>query len=133
MKREDNPQEWLRYAENDRRAATHLYEAALYEQAAFHCQQAVEKLLKAIIVQQTQQRPPHTHDLRRLLELITNLAVDEELAAHISAVSSLYIATRYPLDVIDPNTLLAPVAARAEQSTEVIFKWFLTRVNFASE
>ena len=60
MSRESDPLEWLRYAEIDRRAAKHLLEAGEYETCAFHCQQAIEKLLKAVIVKQTGQRPVHT-------------------------------------------------------------------------
>ncbi|MGQ0604767.1 MAG: HEPN domain-containing protein [Anaerolineales bacterium] len=58
MSREKDPREWLHYAENDQRAAKALIEAEIYEHCVFHCQQAVEKLLKAIIVKQTGDRPP---------------------------------------------------------------------------
>jgi HEPN domain-containing protein len=64
MINETDVQEWLAYAEADRQAAEHLLESDDYMACAFHCQQAVEKLLKAIIVAETQKRPPYLHNLR---------------------------------------------------------------------
>ena len=40
---------WLEYAEADRRSARNAMAAADYRDVAFHCQQAVEKALKAVI------------------------------------------------------------------------------------
>jgi HEPN domain-containing protein len=60
--------EWVAYAERDRRAARHLLESGDYEACALHCQQAVEKLLKAGIVSQTGERPPYEHNLWKLAQ-----------------------------------------------------------------
>lgn len=130
MNREANPQEWLRYAGVDRQAAKHLLDAGDYETCAFHCQQAVEKLLKAIIVKQTGEPPPYAHDLLTLLKKISGIEVEESMAESINAVDSYYIGTRYPLDVVDPGTFKKPLAEKAVQQTEEIFTWFLTRITF---
>jgi HEPN domain-containing protein len=60
---EEDVREWMAYAERDRRAARHLLESGDYEAYVLHCQQAVEKLLKAGIVSQTGERPPYWHNL----------------------------------------------------------------------
>lgn len=56
--READVREWLAYARADQQAANALFEAGLYSACAFHCQQAVEKLLKAAIVAETGKRLP---------------------------------------------------------------------------
>jgi hypothetical protein len=58
MNRKTDVREWLKYAEADRRSAYNAMRADDYRDVALHCQQIVEKLLKAVIVQQTHQRPP---------------------------------------------------------------------------
>ncbi len=130
MNREDNPQEWLRAAEDDRRVAKNLLEDGEFAACAFHCQQAVEKLLKAVIVKQTNQRPPHMHELRVLLEKITGFEISTELAQSVARIDSYYVGSRYPLDVVDPGVFIRPLAESAVQKTDEVFEWFLKRINF---
>lgn len=61
--------EWLRKADNDRRMAKAglLLVPPITEAAAFHCQQAVEKLLKAFLIWREEEFEK-THDLRSLIE-----------------------------------------------------------------
>ncbi|MCE4627957.1 MAG: HEPN domain-containing protein [Desulfurococcales archaeon] len=61
--------EWLRRAEKDLRAAEVLLREELYEEAAFHAQQAAEKALKALLVAR-RVRPPKTHSIEHLLSLL---------------------------------------------------------------
>lgn len=133
MSREKNPQEWLRYAEDDRQAARVLLDSEFYEQCVFHCQQAVEKLLKAVIVKETQRKPVHTHDLNALMEKIVSVAISDSIQRSISDVDGYYAGSRYPIDVVDANTFIKPLATSALQSTDEIFTWFLTRISFESE
>jgi len=132
MSREGDPQEWLNYAERDRRIAHLLFSNAEYEASAFHCQQAVEKLLKAVIVKQSGQRPPHTHELRALLDKINLIEIPIELADQVGNIGAYYIGTRYPFDVVDPLAFTAPVTDSALRSMEEIFRWFLTRISFSN-
>lgn len=113
MSREQDPREWLRFADSDRRAAHALLEAGFYEQCAFHCQQAVEKLLKAIIVKQTRSRPVHTHDLNALMERVTSAAISEPIARAISDIDGYYAGSRYPIDVVDEGAFSRPLAESA--------------------
>ena len=133
MSRESDPREWRRFAEIDRRAARHLLEAGDYEACAFHCQQAIEKLLKAIIVKQTTQKPVHTHDLRALLEELKDIEVSPEIASLVSNIDIYYIGTRYPLDVADPNIFKKPLAESAVGQADKVFEWFLAQINFGAE
>lgn len=133
MKRELDVREWLRLAEADRRVAKLLLqdgEAAAY---AFHCQQAVEKLLKAIIVNRTGQLPPYVHDLRPLLRSISELGTDEKLVTAVGYLNAYYAATRYPVDTVDAESFTAPLAASAVDQMEFVFQWYSTRMNFGSK
>ena len=93
---EEDIQEWLAYAEADRASAHNALQMADYRDAAFHCQQAIEKLLKTVIVAETGQRPPYVHDLRTLLRRIRQIAIPRELARAISDMDIYYTGTRYP-------------------------------------
>lgn len=49
MKRET--EEWIKIAEEELEAAEHLFEASLYRMVCYHAQQAVEKILEAILTE----------------------------------------------------------------------------------
>jgi len=69
--------EWIQYAENDYSAAKILLDSTKpsFEIIAYHCQQAVEKFLKALLVENNK-TIPKTHDLGFLLDLIIRNSVD---------------------------------------------------------
>lgn len=96
-------QSWLAKADEDFRVAEHLAaQEGGYENAiGFHCQQAAEKFLKALLVRH-QVEFPRTHDLRQLLGLVGT--IDQELAASLNGVAVLNpygVDARYPTDVPD--------------------------------
>jgi len=132
MSREGNPQDWLNTAELDRRAAHILFNKDQFEACVFHCQQAVEKLLKAIIVQQTNKRPVHAHSLRVLLEEITGVEINAQIEEAISKIDGYYVGSRYPIDAVDPGIFIRPLAEFAVQCMEEVFQWFLARIKFGN-
>ena len=92
--------EWLHKADDDLGLAEHLLgESSLYPDAiAFHCQQAAEKYLKALLV--WREIPfPKTHDIKALLNLIET--ADATLAESLQdavALTSYGVEIRYPGD-----------------------------------
>ncbi len=92
-------EQWLHFAKIDIESAKVLNEKKdLTQTAAFHCQQAVEKLLKSLIENQ-EENVPRIHNLEVLFGILENkidLPVDEEVLVQINEV---YIDTRYPSDV----------------------------------
>lgn len=60
---------------------------------AFHCEQAAEKYLKALLILRTQGAPPRTHDLGGLGD---RLDLPQELRADAHLLSLDYAPTRYP-------------------------------------
>lgn len=90
---------WLRFARNDLNLAKQAAASnELGGLAAFHCQQAVEKSLKALLVLAGAQ-PPRVHDLLRLWKLVHpvyRLAEDLELLGDIG---EFYVDGRYPASI----------------------------------
>jgi HEPN domain-containing protein len=97
MKQSTN--KWLDAATDDLRAIERLLpDESLANIIAFHCQQAIEKVLKALI-EETSLGLTKTHNLQSLLlktEDKFNLEYDEFVIAEIDR---LYIDSRYPGDL----------------------------------
>ena len=92
-------EEWLLYANNDLCAAETLIKEdyPLTNIVVFHCQQAIEKYLKAFLVEND---IPiiKTHDLVRLNKIIReikDLGIDRE---NLAIVNEVYSESRYPGD-----------------------------------
>jgi HEPN domain-containing protein len=86
---------WLEFEEADRRSAYNAMKAADYRGAAFHCQQAIEKLLKAASVWQTDQRPLYSHNLWKLWQCISGIALLPDLEQTLAALNPHYFLSRY--------------------------------------
>ncbi len=68
------------------------------ETVCFHCQQFVEKLLKALLTRHGIEAPK-THDLRRLIQLAEPFAPEISLLADVSDELTVHgVETRYPGD-----------------------------------
>lgn len=68
----DQLAKWIRKAEGDFRVAQREFGAdpsGSADAVCYHSQQAIEKLMKALLVQRNIE-PPHTHNLVRLAELL---------------------------------------------------------------
>ncbi len=92
--------QWVARAEVDWRSAQALasQEPPLPESVCFHCQQYVEKLLKALLTLHGVEAP-RTHDLRRLVELASELVPGlAALCDEADLLSEHAVATRYPED-----------------------------------
>ena len=85
-------QNWFKRAHDDLDAARFNFSGAKYFVAAFLCQQAVEKALKALLIGQTG-RFPRIHDLTALAKSAKAPAKIVKLCAKITPA---YTAARYP-------------------------------------
>jgi len=71
MNKADLVREWFEIASVDLRAAAHLYETMHpkpFEIICYHCQQAVEKVLKGFLTD-CDIEPPRIHDLEQLCKM----------------------------------------------------------------
>ena len=127
MRPPDDPEvhDWLQKVAEDYRVAEVLAASAepLDDAICFHCQQAAEKLLKALLVA-AGVSPPRTHDLEELASLLPS---SEPLPAEIedacAYLSELAVSPRYPVHV----DLRSPGRAdRARRELEKTIEWAQT-------
>jgi HEPN domain-containing protein len=94
----DEVRPWLVVAERDLKAARNCLfgPEPTEEAAAYHCQQAAEKVVKAVLVNESIE-VPYTHDLRILVGLLSThpLAAMLRPLARFTPYATAY---RYPID-----------------------------------
>jgi HEPN domain-containing protein len=92
----DDPREWLRRAQSNLAQAQSRDAAICLEDLCFQAQQSVEKALKALVISR-RNRPPHTHDLGLLLNLIekSGQSVPREIP-RVARLTDYAVETRYP-------------------------------------
>lgn len=94
----DGTKSWMAFADRDLQAAKILIENEYVANAVlFHCQQCIEKCLKAIL-EEHEIQVPKVHSVVRLFGIITEnielkLKIDEDA---LNLVDDIYIDTRYP-------------------------------------
>jgi HEPN domain-containing protein len=83
---------WFRRSREDMRAAKYNFKGGFWEAASFHSHQAVEKALKALLLERTGDYP-HIHDLA---ELATRIDAPAKVVEACTLISPAYLAARYP-------------------------------------
>ena len=89
------PCRWIEKARRDVRAAELVIGEELYDEAAFHSQQAVEKALKALIVAKGL-RAPKTHDIDFLLSILRRTGIEVTWDEKLSNLTRYAVEMRYP-------------------------------------
>jgi HEPN domain-containing protein len=88
---------WKTLAEDDLRVAILSLSNGIYLQACFHCQQCVEKSIKALIIYHKSEEPPYTHDLIRLYKILEDTPYyDSKKTILFGGLNPYYIRSRYP-------------------------------------
>jgi HEPN domain-containing protein len=93
MTKDETVRRWVQQAQHDLDSARRNFEIELCDVCLLLCQQAVEKMLKALYIAQRKEEPPRIHSLRRLVELT---GLPTEVLARVAELDSLYIVLRYP-------------------------------------
>jgi HEPN domain-containing protein len=91
---------WAEQARYDLGTARDMLGSRRYLYVLFCCQQAVEKMLKALIAERSKELPPRSHSLVRLAEA-ASLVIDDERASFPRELTAYYIQTRYPEEISD--------------------------------
>ena len=86
---------WLRLAHDDFQNTLLLWENRRYGATVFFCQQAVEKILKAYIVEFKKKVPSKTHRVEVLVKE-SGLNLEEIDSPDVAELSKAYIRVRYP-------------------------------------
>jgi len=91
--------EWLKAAELDFRSANQLLQdESLTSVVTFHCQQTIEKLFKAVLVENGRE-PQRIHDLLRLYKLVLEFIDPFDDILILKVINEAYIDTRYPGEI----------------------------------
>jgi HEPN domain-containing protein len=116
----DEAMEWLEFAKKDLATAELLLtNEGFPEIIAFHCQQAIEKALKAYLVCVGKQFPK-THDIQYLCQLCgQNDPVFEAYNDDCNFVGTFYIEARYPIGI--PTNISKADAEYAFQIARAIY------------
>ncbi len=115
---------WLEFAETDYSVAKYLnnnYYPKPLEIICYHCQQAAEKAIKAVILTYgAQGGMPKKHNLSLLLEQIKNVVeIPERYYEYADVLTPYGIVARYPNELY----LEEYNAVKALQCAEEILKW----------
>ena len=89
---------WIDSSDYDAQTATHMLQTGRYIYVIFMCHLAIEKLLKAIVQEDTGKLPHKTHDLIYLLQITKN-SLPAHLLEFVGKVNNASIVTRYPEDL----------------------------------
>ncbi len=93
MREETKP--WLEKAEENLDTAEYMFKGARYAPTCFMCQQTLEILFKAAVIELAEKRPPKIHDLDRLFKE-AGLANFENYKDFLVKASRHYFQVRYP-------------------------------------
>lgn len=85
--------DWFEQAKADLRTARNCLKSKDYYASVFFSQQATEKALKALHIQEKRELPPKTHSLIEIGEI---LKVPQKIVPILKELSPEYIITRYP-------------------------------------
>jgi HEPN domain-containing protein len=114
-------EEWVKIADHDVGSAAALLQQEFLQGAAYFCQQALEKLLKGLLVE-AGLAPPWTHDLVELVDL-ASLKVSAAKREFLTRLTDHAARSRYPgaeYNEDDVQTLL--------EETQRMFRWLRAKL-----
>lgn len=119
---------WLDIAEYDLETAVAMQVSRRYLYTAFMCQQALEKLLKAVYIHQKGQEAPRTHNLLQLYEAL-DLPKNSDYLQLLGQLNAYYIKGRYPIYKQKLSKMLDEKSSQSLLAkSEEIFKWLKSRL-----
>ncbi len=115
---------WLELAENDLDFARSVLQHKNRPYYAVHfCHQAIEKILKAIVQEETEENPRRSHNFKTLWEQGI-IPLSEEQKLILLEIMPHYIGTRYPEDIRALHkTYTLEFVTKILKDTEEIFLW----------
>lgn len=119
-------QEWVKRAQYDLETARAMLNSGRYFYVVFCCQQAVEKALKAVIIEKTGRLAPRIHNLPRLVDL-AQVQLDDTRMNLMARLSAFYFQSRYPGKTELPDGIAAKAHVQnVLLQTEETVTWLLS-------
>ena len=89
----------------------------------FMCQQAIEKIIKALYIDKLDDEPPRSHNLAFVFKK-TGIVVPHETMQHFNLLSAYYIESRYPEYKEKLSSIVDKSRAKTLlQKTEEVYAW----------
>lgn len=123
-KMKEKTKTWLELAENDLEFAESIFQNGNRPYYVIHfCHQALEKILKAIIQEHTEEDPKRTHNFKMLWEQ-GRIPFDEEQKMVLLDIMPHYLGTRYPEDIRELHkTYTIEFVRKTLQQSKELFQW----------
>jgi len=117
--------DWLDLAEYDFGTAKAMLDSGKYIYVALFCQQAIERVLKAIYVKEKNGTPPNTHNLANLqAHLSISADFDDKKNELLQSLSLYYLETRYTETIVEISSIVNKrEAERIYKETEKVLLW----------
>lgn len=99
----DETKKWLEYADENLRSAKVLLESDLFNPCLQNVQQAVEKMLKALLVKSAK-KIKKTHSINELVSILAENGLNVDITEdECDLLDSIYLPSKYPLGGILPD------------------------------
>jgi len=99
----DETKKWLEYADENLRSARLLLGSELFNPCLQNVQQAVEKMLKALLVESTK-KIKKTHSINELVNILNKHGLNVDMTEDdCDLLDSIYLPSKYPLGSILPD------------------------------
>jgi len=85
---------WKKSADHDWKTALDLFKTKHYDACLFFCHLTLEKILKGLVVEHTNQPAPYIHDLANLA-ITANLTLSKEQIDNLRIITTFNISGRY--------------------------------------
>jgi HEPN domain-containing protein len=119
---------WVDLSRYDIDTAKAMLASGRYLYVLFTCQQSIEKMLKALVVKNTDSFPPKIHDLIKLAN-IAKIDIETEQKEFLAKLNYYYLETRYPRELSEiSKQIKRDVAITFYNNTKKILKWLRSKV-----
>ena len=99
----DETKKWLEYADDNLKSAKVLLNSKLFNPCLQNAQQAVEKMLKAVLVEFSI-KFKKTHSINQLVTMLVENNLEIDLAEEQrELLDSIYLPSKYPLGAVLPD------------------------------
>ncbi|MBA7669115.1 hypothetical protein ES703_77243 [subsurface metagenome] len=99
----DETKKWLEYADENLRSARLLLDGELFNPCLQNVQQAVEKMLKALLVESAT-KIKKTHSINELVNILDKHGLNVDMTEDdCDLLDSIYLPSKYPLGSILPD------------------------------
>ena len=128
MNKQEKVEYWLDIADYDLQTAKSMLTSGRYLYVVFMCQQALEKIIKALYVNTFDTEPPRSHNLTFILNKIGITTLPERLNL-LNRLSAHYINNRYPEYKSKLSNLLDKTDAEEYLTkTEGVYTWLKSQI-----